>query len=127
MKSQVTTNKPCIRCSACADVCPASLLPQQLFWHAKAKELDKAQDYNLFDCIECGACAYVCPSEIPLVHYYRIAKSEIRVEQEEKQKSDKARDRFEKREARLIAEQQARDEKHRLAAQSQKTSYGKQW
>ncbi len=110
----------CIRCSACADVCPASLLPQQLFWHAKAKELNKAQDYNLFDCIECGACAYVCPSEIPLVHYYRIAKSEIRVEQEEKQKSDKARDRFEKREVRLIAEQQARDEKHRLAAESRK-------
>ena len=112
--------QPCIRCSACADVCPASLLPQQLFWHSKAKELDKAQDYNLFDCIECGACAYVCPSEIPLVHYYRIAKSEIRVEQEDKQKSDKARERFEKREARLIAEQQARDEKHRLAAQARK-------
>lgn len=110
----------CIRCSACADACPASLLPQQLFWHAKAKELDKAQEYNLFDCIECGACAYVCPSEIPLVHYYRIAKSEIRIEQEEKQKSDKARDRFEKREARLIAEQQARDEKHRLAAEARK-------
>jgi len=110
----------CIRCGACADVCPASLLPQQLFWHAKAKELDKAQDYNLFDCIECGACAYVCPSEIPLVHYYRIAKSEIRVEQEEKQKSDKARDRFEKREIRLIAEQHARDEKHRLAAEARK-------
>jgi electron transport complex protein RnfC len=112
--------QPCIRCSACADVCPASLLPQQLFWHSKAKELDKAQDYNLFDCIECGACAYVCPSEIPLVHYYRIAKSEIRVEQEDKQKSDKARERFEKREARLIAEQQARDEKHRLAAEARK-------
>jgi electron transport complex protein RnfC len=110
----------CIRCSACADVCPASLLPQQLFWHSKAKELDKAQEYNLFDCIECGACAYVCPSEIPLVHYYRIAKSEIRVEQENKQKSDKARGRFEKREARLVAEQQARDEKHRLAAESRK-------
>jgi electron transport complex protein RnfC len=55
-----------------------------------------------------------------LVHYYRIAKSEIRVEQEDKQKSDKARDRFEKREARLIADQQARDEKHRLAAESRK-------
>ena len=110
----------CIRCSACADVCPASLLPQQLFWHSKANELEKAQEYNLFDCIECGACAYVSPSEIPLVHYYRITKSEIRVEQEDKQKSDKARGRFEKREARLIAEQQARDEKHRLAAESRK-------
>ena len=120
--NEITGNneQACIRCSACADVCPASLLPQQLFWHAKAKELEKAQEYNLFDCIECGACAYVCPSEIPLVHYYRIAKSEIRVEQEERQKSDKARGRFEKREARLIADQQTRDEKHRLAAESRK-------
>ena len=110
----------CIRCGACADVCPASLLPQQLFWHSKAKELDKAQDYNLFDCIECGACAYVCPSEIPLVHYYRIAKAEIRVEQEEKQQADKARERFEARSARLISEQHVRDEKHRKAAEARK-------
>ena len=51
--------RPCIRCSACADACPASLLPQQMFWHAKAKEYDKAEEYDLFDCIECGACAYV--------------------------------------------------------------------
>ena len=110
----------CIRCGACADACPASLLPQQLLWHAKAKELDKAQEYNLFDCIECGACAYVCPSEIPLVHYYRIAKAEVRIEQQEKQKADKARERFETRAARLIADQEARDEKHRLAAEARK-------
>ncbi len=114
--------QPCIRCSACADACPVSLLPQQLFWHSKAKELDKAQEYNLFDCIECGACAYVCPSEIPLVHYYRVAKAEIRVEQEEKQKSDKARERFESRAARLVREQKARDEKHRKAAEARKSA-----
>ncbi|MFT4939204.1 MAG: electron transport complex protein RnfC [Paraglaciecola sp.] len=120
---EITDNnqeQACIRCGACADVCPASLLPQQLFWHSKAKELDKAQDYNLFDCIECGACAYVCPSEIPLVHYYRVAKAEIRVEQEEKQQSDKARERFEARSARLISEQHERDEKHRKAAEARK-------
>ena len=110
----------CIRCSACADACPVSLLPQQLLWHAKAKELDKAQEYNLFDCIECGACAYVCPSEIPLVHYYRIAKADVRIEQQEKQKADKARERFESRAARLQEEQQAREEKHRLAAEARK-------
>ena len=80
--------RPCIRCSACADACPVSLLPQQMFWHAKAKEYDKAEDYDLFDCIECGACAYVCPSEIPLVHYYRQAKSEIRLQRDEKNKAE---------------------------------------
>ncbi|MEP2653198.1 MAG: electron transport complex subunit RsxC [Paraglaciecola sp.] len=119
-ETQTRKEQACIRCGACADVCPANLLPQQLFWHAKGKELDKAQDYNLFDCIECGACAYVCPSDIPLVHYYRVAKSEIKIEQEERVKADKARERFEKRAARLISEQKARDEKHRLAAEARK-------
>ncbi|MCW8093076.1 electron transport complex subunit RsxC [Alteromonas sp. ASW11-130] len=107
--------RACIRCGACADVCPASLLPQQIFWHAKAKELDKAQAYDLFDCIECGACAYVCPSEIPLVHYYRQAKAEIRLEKEEKSRAEKAKERFEARNARLIREKQEREERHQKA------------
>ena len=110
--------RPCIRCSACADVCPASLLPQQMFWHAKAKEYDKAEEYDLFDCIECGACAYVCPSEIPLVHYYRQAKSEIRIQRDEKDKAEKAKQRFEARTARLEREKQEREEKHRKAKEA---------
>ncbi len=118
----VTENneQACIRCSACADACPANLLPQQLYWHSKANELDKAQDYNLFDCIECGACAFVCPSEIPLVQYYRGAKADIRAQQEEQQKADKARERFEARKARLEREAQEREEKHRKAAEARK-------
>ncbi len=117
---EIGDEQPCIRCGACADACPASLLPQQLFWHSKAKELDKAQDYNLFDCIECGACAFVCPSEIPLVHYYRIAKSEIHNQELEKDQADKARERFEARKLRLVREQQEREEKHRKAAEARK-------
>lgn len=114
----VEDERGCIRCSACADACPASLLPQQLFWYSKAKEYDVAQEYDLFDCIECGACAYVCPSEIPLVHYYRQAKSDIREQLHEKEQAEKARIRFEARKERLEREKQAREEKHRLAAQA---------
>ncbi|CAA0273875.1 putative 4Fe-4S ferredoxin-type protein fused with unknown protein [Alteromonas alvinellae] len=110
--------RPCIRCSACADACPASLLPQQMFWHAKAKEYDKAEEYDLFDCIECGACAYVCPSEIPLVHYYRQAKSEIRIQRDEKNKAEKAKQRFEARKERLDREKFEREEKHRKAKEA---------
>jgi electron transport complex protein RnfC len=99
---------PCIRCGACAEVCPAQLLPQQLYWYAKAKELDKAQDYHLFDCIECGCCAYVCPSHIPLVHYYRYAKSEVRAQEREREKADRARQRYEFQRQRLEREQQER-------------------
>src|SRR5690606_29965761 len=54
--------QPCIRCGMCAEVCPASLLPQQLFWYAQAQDFEKLENHNLFDCIECGACSYTCPS-----------------------------------------------------------------
>lgn len=117
-----TNERPCIRCSACAEVCPASLLPQQLYWHAKGKEYEKAQSYNLFDCIECGACAYVCPSDIPLVQYYRQAKAAIRNEQDEKNKADKAKLRFEARKARLEEEKLAREAKFKRAAEAREAA-----
>ena len=112
--------RECIRCSACADACPAQLLPQQLYWHAKAQEWQKTQDYHLFDCIECGACAYVCPSEIPLVQYYRNAKQEIRSQEEEKLQAEHAKQRFEARNQRLEREKEARLEKQRLASEKRK-------
>ena len=104
---------PCIRCGECTRVCPASLLPQQLYWYASAKNFDLVQDYHLFDCIECGCCAYVCPSHIPLVQYYRFAKTEIWNQEREKQKSDHARIRHDFRQARLEREKREREERLR--------------
>jgi electron transport complex protein RnfC len=118
----IDDEKPCIRCGMCADACPAGLLPQQLYWYSKAKELDKAQDYHIDDCIECGACAYVCPSEIPLVQYYRQTKAAIRLQADDKAKSAKAKARFEARQARLLADKKAREEKHRKAAEARKAA-----
>jgi len=110
----------CIRCGACSDVCPATLQPQQLQWLAKAKDYDELEKHHLFDCIECGACAYVCPSEIPLVHYYRKAKAEVRNIAREKAKAEQARKRFEARQERLEREKQERLERHRKAAEERK-------
>ncbi len=93
--------KACIRCGECSQVCPASLLPQQLYWYSKAKNFIEAERFNLSACIECGACDYVCPSHIPLVQYFRHAKGEIKQRQEQKIASDIARQRFEFREQRL--------------------------
>ncbi|MBR9867721.1 MAG: electron transport complex subunit RsxC [Oceanospirillales bacterium] len=106
----------CIRCGMCEQVCPAELLPQQLYWFAKGKEFDKARHHNLFDCIECGACSYVCPSNIPLVQYYRFAKAEIRKEDEEQRKADHARIRFEARLERLEREKIEKEERRKQRA-----------
>ncbi|MGB0449653.1 MAG: electron transport complex subunit RsxC, partial [Porticoccaceae bacterium] len=103
--------QPCIRCGMCAEACPASLLPQQLFWYAQAEDHERLEAHNLFDCIECGACSYVCPSNIPLVQYYRAAKGEIRHARAEKIKSDHARERFEFHKERIEQAEREKEEK----------------
>ncbi|VTP13509.1 Electron transport complex protein RnfC [Phytobacter ursingii] len=108
--------KGCIRCSACADACPADLLPQQLYWFSKGQQHDKATAHNLSDCIECGACAWVCPSNIPLVQYFRQEKAEIYAIAQEEKRNAEAKARFEARQARLEREKAARAERHKKAA-----------
>jgi electron transport complex protein RnfC len=112
----VADHHACIRCGQCEVACPADLLPQQLFWFAKAEEFEKAQDHNLSDCIECGACAWVCPSQIPLVQYYRFAKGRVKNLNNEANLADLARQRFETREQRLVDEKEAKEEKRKLRA-----------
>ena len=102
---------PCIRCGKCVDVCPANLLPQQLYWFTGKKDYDRAVEFNLFDCIECGCCAYVCPSQIPLVQYYRYAKSDIWEKERERKKSDIARQRHEHKLERLEKQKQEREQR----------------
>ncbi|WP_139507980.1 electron transport complex subunit RsxC [Escherichia coli] len=106
----------CIRCSACADACPADLLPQQLYWFSKGQQHDKATTHNIADCIECGACAWVCPSNIPLVQYFRQEKAEIAAIHQEEKRAAEAKARFEARQARLEREKAARLERHKSAA-----------
>jgi electron transport complex protein RnfC len=108
---------PCIRCTRCADACPAELQPQELYRFAKAGDFGRAQEYHLFDCIECGCCSYVCPSHIPLVDFYRYAKSEIWAHEKDKRAADLARERHEFRQFRQEREKKEKAEK--LAAKAQ--------
>lgn len=119
----------CIRCGLCAEACPVSLLPQQLYWFARSKEHDKAREHHLFDCIECGACAYVCPSNIPLVQYYRAAKGEIRAEMALHQRAEASQQRYEFHQQRIEKEkarqEQRRRERAELAKKKQAAADGK--
>jgi len=105
--------QPCIRCGACVEACPAELLPQQLYWYARAGDLEQARQHHLFDCIDCGCCAYVCPSHIPLVQYYRHAKTAVAAAEREREKAEVARQRHEFRQQRIARAE--REKAERLA------------
>ncbi|PWQ93648.1 electron transport complex subunit RsxC [Leucothrix arctica] len=104
---------PCIRCGKCMDACPVSLLPQQMYWHTRAKDFEKVEEHKLSDCIECGACSYVCPSHIPLVDYFKFAKTEIRAQKLAAVKADQSRERHEFNEYRKVRDKEEREEKRR--------------
>lgn len=108
---------PCINCGECVRVCPAALLPQQLYHAVRAERHDQARALNLFDCIECGCCAHVCPSQIPLVDYYRHGKGVLRQRGIEDERARRARERFEARERRL-AEREADRQRKREAREA---------
>ena len=111
----------CIRCGFCVPACPVLLQPQVLYWDIRQQALADAVEHNLHGCIECGACAYVCPSHIPLVQYFRAAKAEIFIEQEQLTVANTARQRFEFHQARIHAEkigqEQRRAERAALSQQ----------
>lgn len=110
---------PCIRCGECAKSCPIELQPFELYWHTRAKTFGKTQEYHIFDCIECGCCSFVCPSHIPLVQYFRFAKSEIWAREKEKNAADQAKARFEWKTERDEREKAEKAEKLAKAAAAQ--------
>ena len=107
---------PCLRCGACAEVCPHELQPFEMYWYARARNFGKAQEYQLFDCIECGSCSYVCPAHIPLVQYFRFAKSEIWSREREKREANAAKARYEFRAEREEREKAEKAERLARAA-----------
>lgn len=111
-------DNPCIRCGLCEQACPADLLPQQMLWASRNRELHSAELHSLEDCIECGACAYVCPSRIPLVQYFRYAKGELKQERQQHEESERARIRFENRQARLDREKQEKEARRKARAEA---------
>ncbi len=93
----------CIRCGACADICPAQLLPQQLYTFAVNFNATVLEQYQLSQCVECACCDTVCPSHLPLTQYFVSAKQRVTENDLALQQAKIARYRFEKREKRLAS------------------------
>jgi electron transport complex protein RnfC len=64
----------CVKCGACVDRCPMSLMPNRLGDFSERDDFDSCAAANVRDCMECGVCTYVCPSARPLVHLIKYAK-----------------------------------------------------
>ncbi len=77
-KDLIKTERECIRCGRCVDVCPMSLMPTLIERYARIKDAEKLSDIGVMVCMECGSCAYACPSGRPLVQYMRLAKQVVR-------------------------------------------------
>lgn len=98
---------PCIRCGECLQVCPARLLPQELFTAARQHDMSALQEFGLNACIECGCCDYVCPSQIQLTDRFIAAKVQLRQHQLDADRAERARLRYSAHEERLTAQHEA--------------------
>jgi Na+-translocating ferredoxin:NAD+ oxidoreductase subunit C len=115
----------CIRCAECANVCPANLLPQELYTAAKSNDHDVLKQYRLDACVLCGCCDVVCPADIPLTQWFRFAKGSVAERARNEADAALAKTRSEKRAARVKerAKQKAiADEQRRAAATASKQS-----
>lgn len=113
--ANIPVPRPCIRCSACSDVCPVDLLPQQLYWYASKDDLVKSAHYGLDRCIKCGCCDVVCPSHIPLTQTFRYAHDAQREQHRLTRVAAEAEERYRLRERRLVQRAALREGKRKAA------------
>ncbi|MFQ5835272.1 MAG: 4Fe-4S dicluster domain-containing protein, partial [bacterium] len=81
-RKEVDTNlhgeeRPCISCGFCEQVCPADILPYQIYRCFTHNLIDEVERLKPLECIDCGLCAYVCPSKLPLTKTLKECKSKL--------------------------------------------------
>ncbi len=102
------SQRACLHCGRCVDVCPVGLVPLDLAARIRAGRIDDAADLGMSDCLSCGCCSYVCPAHIPLAHLFNFAKGEITNRREAQRKAEETRKLAEARQQRLAAQAAAK-------------------
>jgi len=121
---------PCINCAACRTVCPAELLPDELFWATTKSALTAKSEQTiprLEACIECGACNAVCPSGLHLTQQFRHAKQVTHEARELKAEALKAKARVNAREERLKRDAQEREQQRKDRVQGRSKTRIQEW
>lgn len=75
------TERQCVRCARCVNVCPMGLEPYLLMTLSTMHLQQEAEKLGIMNCLECGCCQYICPSYRPLLDTIRLSKSIIRKNQ----------------------------------------------
>lgn len=70
--------QPCIRCSGCANVCPAGLVPYQIEYAFLEEDYDLCEQLHASECIACGCCSYICPAKRELSVRTRMARDMVK-------------------------------------------------
>ncbi|MDD5688442.1 MAG: electron transport complex subunit RsxC [Elusimicrobia bacterium] len=89
---KLSSERSCIKCGRCVDVCPMELYPLYYWYYKNSKsqnvkaELDNTgldilnskSKHGATNCIECGCCEYICSSKLPLIDNIKEMKKEAR-------------------------------------------------
>lgn len=76
----------CVCCGYCEDICPAGIMPHQLYKYASKDLLEEVESTGIALCMECGLCSYVCPSKIEILSCLLEAKRKLAAEKVESPK-----------------------------------------
>ena len=98
------SDKPCIRCNRCTQVCPVGLDVQTLYHQIRLGDYAGAEAIN--KCIECGYCVDVCPSEIALLDYHCFGKQENQRHHKDTRKANQAQQHYALKKDRLARQQE---------------------
>ncbi|MFE8103869.1 electron transport complex subunit RsxC [Brenneria goodwinii] len=94
----------CLRCGRCVDACPMGLPPLAMLAELKIDALNNARDLGLGSCLLCGSCAWVCPAVLPLTQFFDWGQQQLRLEQRQQQKMQRASANSLRRQERLARE-----------------------